>query len=129
MTTKPAGAESASEHNEMERFAKECIKGEPTRVPSRRERELGAMVLSLLRNLQSLTRERDRHMEAAKALNEDCKHAEADLKRLRVRIHKADHVILTLTQHDHAHISADYMAEYGGSPDNAAIDALGSEAP
>lgn len=33
---------------EMEAFANECIKGEPTRVPSRRERELGHMVLSLL---------------------------------------------------------------------------------
>ncbi len=33
-------------------FASECIAGEPTRVPSRRERELGHIVLDLLEMIE-----------------------------------------------------------------------------
>ena len=50
-----------------------------------------------------------------------------EVERLRLRIAKADRIIMTLTEHDNGAIVASYMSEYGDSPDNAAIDAAHSE--
>ena len=44
-----------TERKEAERYAKECLRGEPTRIPTRRERELAALVLLLLREIDGAT--------------------------------------------------------------------------
>jgi hypothetical protein len=60
-----------AERKEAERYAMECMKGHPTYVPSRRERELGALVISLLRQTESVRPEAVTMRPATVRLNKD----------------------------------------------------------